>query len=98
MSFSIETERQNKFSSLDIEIIRGQGKFTTTIYRKPSFSGVYSNFESFLPSVYKFGMLYTLVYRRFPICSDWTKFHAELIFLKEIFRKNVYPENLLWLS
>ena len=32
MSFSMETERQNKFS---FEIIREQGKFSTTIYRKP---------------------------------------------------------------
>ena len=47
MSFSMETERQNKFSFLDIEVIREQGKFSTTIYRKPTFSGVYSNFESF---------------------------------------------------
>ena len=48
MSFSMETEIQNKFSFLDIEIIREQGKFSTTIYRKPTFSGVYSNFGSFL--------------------------------------------------
>ena len=59
MSSSMETERQNKFSFLDIEVIREQGKFSTTVYRKPTFSGVYSNFESFLPSVYKFGMVYT---------------------------------------
>ena len=48
MSFSMETEIQNKFSFLDIEIIREQGKFSTTIYRKPTVSGVYSNFGSFL--------------------------------------------------
>ena len=45
MSFSMETERQNKFSFLDIEVIREQGKFSTTIYRKATFNGVYSNFE-----------------------------------------------------
>ena len=95
MSFSMETERQKKFSFLDIEVIREQGKFSTTIYRKPAFSGVYSNFESFLPSVYEFGLVYTLVYRCFHICSDWKKFHAELTFLKTIFRKNSYPENFI---
>ena len=95
MSFSMEPERQNKFSFLHIEVIREQGKFSTTIYRKPTFNGVYSNFESFLPSVYKFGMVYTLVYRCFHICSDWKKFHAELTFLKTIFRKNGYPENFI---
>ena len=33
MSFSIKTEKENKPSFLDVEIIRKQGKFTTTIYR-----------------------------------------------------------------
>ena len=47
MSFSMEREKGNKLSFLDVEIMRKQGKFTTTINRKPTFSGVYSNFESF---------------------------------------------------
>ena len=58
MSFSMGTERQKKFSFLDIEVSRGQGKFSTKIYRKPALSGVYSNFERILPSIYKFGMPY----------------------------------------
>ena len=44
MSSSIEREKENKLSFLDVEIIREQGKFITIIYRKPTFSGVYSNF------------------------------------------------------
>ena len=92
----MEREKENKLSFLDVEIIREQGKFTTTIYRKPTFSGVYSNFESFLPSVYKFGKVYTLVYRCFRICSNWTQFHTELIFLKGIFQKNCYPKNFIY--
>ena len=73
MSFSMETEKDNKLSFLDVEITREQGKFTTTVFRKPTFSGVYSNFESFLPSVYKFSMVYTLVYRCFRICSNFSE-------------------------
>ena len=95
MSFSMETEKENTLSFLDVEVICEQGKFTTTIYRKPTFSGVYSNFESFLPSVYKFGMVYTLVYRCFRICSNWIQFHTELIYLKGIFQKNSYPKNFI---
>ena len=82
-------------SFLDVEIKRKQGKFTTTIYQKPSFSGVYSNFESFLPSVYKFGVEYTVVYKRFRICSNWTQFYTELTSLKNIFQKNGYPQNFI---
>ena len=70
MLFFMEREKEDKLSFLDVEIIREQGKFTTTIYRKPTFAGVYSNFESFSPSVYKFGMVYTLVYRCFRICLN----------------------------
>ena len=90
MSFSMEAEKDNKLSFLDVEVIREQGKFTKTIHRKPTFGGVYSNFESFLSSVYKFGMVYTLVYRCFHICSNWRQFRTELIFLKGIFQKNGY--------
>ena len=36
-------------------------------------------------------MVYTLVYRCFKIFSDWTKFHEELSFLKQVFLKNGYP-------
>ena len=85
----MKTEKENKLSFLDVEIIREQGKFTTTIYRKPTFSGVYSNFESFLPLVYKFGMVYTLVYRYFRICSN-TKQGFSILSVT----KTLYPEIL----
>ena len=48
----MKVERQNKFYFLDVEVIREQFKFKTTIYDKSTFSAVCSNFESFLPSVY----------------------------------------------
>ena len=88
MSFSFE---QEKNSFLDIEVSREKGKFVATVYKKPIFSDVYTNFKSFLPTIYKFGMVYTLAYRCFKICSDWTKFHEELSFLKQVFFKNRYP-------
>ena len=70
MSFSFEQEKNGKLSFLDIEVSREKGKFVTTVYRKPTFSGVYSHFESFLSTIYKFGMVYTLAYRCLKICSD----------------------------
>ena len=82
-------------SFLDIEISRENGKFVTNIYRKPTFSGVYTHFERFLPSTHKFGMLYTLVYRCFTFCSDWTKLHRELVTLKEIFQRIGYPKSFI---
>ena len=45
----------------------------------------------FLPPVYKVGMIYTLAYQCFKICSDFIKFGEELNFLKHVFLKNGYP-------
>ena len=88
MSFSFEQEINGELSFLDVEVSRQQGKFVTTFYRKPTFSGVYTHFDSFLPEVYKVGMIYTLAYRCFKICAAWTKFREELNFLKHVFLKN----------
>ena len=60
MSFTIEREKQNRMSFLDIAIICENKTFTTSVYRKPTFSGVYTHFDSFFPSTYKFGTVYTL--------------------------------------
>ena len=95
LSFTIEREKQNRMSFLDIAIIREDKTFTTSVYRKPTFSGVYTHFDSFLPSTYKFGNVYTLAYRCFRICSCWTKLHNELVCLKENFLKNGYPEDFI---
>ena len=59
MPFTIETEQNNKISFLDVNVIREQGKFVTSVYRKITFSGVYTLFDSFLPDTYKIGMIYT---------------------------------------
>ena len=37
------------------------------------------------------GMIYTLAYQCFKICSNWTRFHEELHFVKYVFLKNGYP-------
>ena len=47
MSFSFEHERNGKLSFLNVEVSRQEGHFVTTVYRKPTFSGVYTHFESF---------------------------------------------------
>ena len=51
MSFSFEQKKNGKLSFLDIEVSREKRKFVTTVYRKPTFSGVYTHFESFLPTM-----------------------------------------------
>ena len=46
-------------SFLDVNIIREKDKFTTYVYRKSTFSGIYTHFDSFLLSSIKIGLLHT---------------------------------------
>ena len=80
-------------SFLDNNIIHEKDKFTTSVYHKPTFSRIYTHFDSFLPSCTKIGLLHKLLYRSFWIYSDLTKFHLELIKLIDVFKNNDYPEN-----
>ena len=91
MSFTYETEVDNKMPFLDVEITRHDNKFQTSTYRKPTFSGVYSNYQSYLPVEYKRGLLLTLLYRALTISSSYIDFHGEVVKLKEIWQKNGYP-------
>ena len=88
MSFIIEPEKSNKMSSLGVQIIRDDKTFTTSVYRKRTFSGVYTHFDSFLPTAYKFSIVYALACRCLRISSSWTILHNESVCRKEIFLKN----------
>ena len=56
-NFSLEKENDGRLSFLDINIFREKGKFVTNVYRKKTFSGVYTNFNSFIPETYKTGLI-----------------------------------------
>ena len=68
MPFSFEQEVNGTLSFLDVEVSQQQGEFVTTVYRKPTFSGVYTLFDSFLPTDYKVGMI-----KFVPIGQDFMK-------------------------
>ena len=46
MKFTFEKEQNNCFNFLDVTVIREDNIFTSSIYCKPSFSGVYTHFDS----------------------------------------------------
>ena len=94
MSFTNEYNKQSRIFFLDVQIICVDKK-KTSVYRKPTFSGVYTHFRQLLPSTYKFGTICKLAYRYFWICLCWTKLHTELLVLNQVFLKNGYPENFI---
>ena len=50
MSYAIRNEKQNTMSFLDVQIICEDKKITISVYRKRTFIGAYTHFESFLSS------------------------------------------------
>ena len=93
IKFTSETENENSILFLDIKITRDNNKFMTSVYRKPTFSGVFTNFGSFIPKSYKYNLLFTLLHRAFKLCSNFERFHQEIDKLKTIFENNVYPKS-----
>ena len=86
-------ENDGRLSFLDINIFREKGKVVTNIYRKKTFSGVYINFTSFIPKTYKTGLIESLLFRCFNLCSDFAKFYHEINILKGILYKNIHPRD-----
>ena len=91
IKFTCEEEKNNKISFLDISISRNNNALETSIFRKPTFSGVYTNFNSFLPTEYKRKLLRTFLYRTYNICSSYLQIHEEIIHLKSVWQKNSFP-------
>ena len=56
------------------------------VYCKPTFSGVFTNFDSYIPFSNKYGLISSLLFRAFKLCSNFEIFHREIILLKDIFK------------
>ena len=48
----------------------GSKVFSTSVFPKASFSGVFTNFGSFIFESYKTGLIFTLLFLCFTVCSD----------------------------
>ena len=73
INFTVEKKNVGSLSFLDINICRKNGKFVTSVYRKPTFSGVFTNYESFIPMYQKRGLLHTLLHRNLHFIFNLTK-------------------------
>ena len=93
-NFSIEKEKDGCLPFLDVNIFHENEKFATSIYRKKTFSGVYTNFKSFIPETYEIGLIKSLLFQCFSLCSDFIKFHHEIDKLKSILYKKCYLPDL----
>ena len=59
IKFTSEFEENYSFSFLDVKITCSNNQLITSVFWKATFSGVFTNFKSFAPVAYKFGLVYT---------------------------------------
>ena len=92
--FSFELEKDGRLPFLDIEITRSNGRFSTSVYRKPTFTGLFTNFHSFVPLAYKRSSVCYLLHQIFHLCSSYENFHAQLEVVRKLFNLNGFPTHM----
>ena len=95
IKFSKSKEEDGWLSFLDVNTFRENDKLATNVYRKKTFSGIYTNFKCFTPKANNIGLIKSLLFRCFTLYSDFIEFHDEIDKLKSILYKNSYPCDLV---
>ena len=87
----MEEESNGQLPFLDVLFEREDSSFLTSIYRKPTFTGLYLDCHSFAKKSRKLNLIRCLSYRALNICSE-CKIENEL---RAIFIDNGYPEDVI---
>ncbi len=95
MQFTVEHEKNKKIPFLDALVHLSNLGFSTSVYHKPTFTGVYLNWSSLTSRVYKIGLIKCLLGRTWRICSNFEFIHKEFMFIKETLIRNGYPPEVV---
>ena len=94
ITFTFEGEQNNFLPFLDVTVERTGNNFSTSVFRKTTFTGQGLNYFSDILRSYKISSITTLINRAYILTSSYTLFHKEITFLRQYFMKNLYPEKL----
>ena len=95
ITFTFKTKDSNNFSFLDVKVTHRNKRFVTLIFCKATFSGVFTNYSSFIFDTYKVGLVHMLLFWFFRVCSSMENFHIEKEHLRSIFKCNNHPVNII---
>ena len=75
------------------DIIQIIDLYMTSVYEKPAFSAIFTNYENFNPTYQQRGLLHKLLHRSFSKSCDFKTLHSENDNLKTILmKKELFPE------
>ena len=81
MNISVQKGKESCLFFFDVKIFHENGKFASNIYKKVTFSRIYTNFKSFVPETFKIGFIMSFFFWYFSFWSDRIKFYYRLIHL-----------------
>ena len=97
ITFTHETEKNNNLPFLDVKVTKeSTGQFSTSVYRKPTYTGLITLFSSFGPLCYKSNLISALVHRAWKLTSNYDYLDDEIKFLSEVFCNNGYPDSFFY--
>ena len=95
ISFTMEITTNGKLPFVGIEILKKGCKLVTSVYRKPTNTGLLLHHQSHVDNRYKRSLVKTMLNRAFRLSSTWDLFTTECERLKLMFSKLKYPDSLI---
>ena len=94
IKFTKEHNKDGKIPFLDICITNTHG-LKTSVYHKDTYTGLLTNFKSFVPYEYKTRLISTLLDRIYKINSSWVGFDLDIKTLSKNLLRNMFPYRLI---
>ena len=96
IKFTMEREENQKLPFLGVLLDnhRNQG-IITSVFHKKTYTGLLTNYFSFVPFSYKLGLVRTLVDRIFKINNIWAGLLLDIDNLTKTLRKNSFPSSVI---
>ncbi|XP_022802357.1 uncharacterized protein LOC111339894 [Stylophora pistillata] len=93
--FTMELASGNKLPFVGMEVLKKGCKLETSVYRKPTNTGLLLHHQSHVDKRYKKSLLKTMLNRAFRLSSTWESFKSECDHLKMMFTNLKYPDHLI---
>ena len=94
LHFTLELPTSDSIPFLDVLVKVNQGSLSTSVYRKPTWSGLYLHFFSHVPVSYKRNLVFNLFNRARRLCSPET-LDNEFDILFQALQSNGYPSSFI---
>ena len=94
IKFTKDNTKPGELPFLDV-LIKNQNELRTSVYHKSTYTGLLTNFRSFVPYVYKRMLVHTLIDRAYKINNTWHGFDMDIKKLTSTLCKNMFPLKMI---